>query len=232
MSRLLQIYNSMLNFYGPQGWWPLTSCKNGSKKTDEPDNGKGYHPGDYSFPKNSRQRFEICIGAVLTQNTAWTNVEKALVNLRENKLLSANSIKKADVEILKKSIKPAGYYNQKSVYLKELADFFISLKGKVPARGELMNVKGIGPETADSILLYAYNQLEFVVDNYTKRIFSETGFFDKSANYHKIKEIFISKLPEDIVIYQEFHALIVLHAKLAFAGGKTGFRKTEILKFN
>lgn len=221
MTKLLKIYNSFYDLYGPQGWWPLLGCKNQNRKPDDPENDRGYHPGDYSFPKNNRQRFEICIGAVLTQNTAWLNVEKTLLNLQRYKLLNAKAVKEADIEIIKDNIRPAGYYNQKSVYLKELADFFNSQKGGIPLRTDLLRVKGIGPETADSILLYAYNQPEFVVDNYTKRIFSDLGFFDSTANYDKIKELFIRKLPEDIVIYQEFHALIVMHAKLHYSK-KTG----------
>jgi endonuclease III related protein len=211
MNDLLKIYKYLLKQYGRQGWWPLLSCnkininKNGSIK--------GYHSGDYSYPKNNSQKFEICVGAVLTQNTAWTNVEKALANLKVKAFLNAGKIKNIKIDELKELIRPAGYYNQKSGYLKELAEFFISLQGRTPDRNDLLSVKGIGPETADSILLYAFNQPEFVVDSYTKRIFSNLGFFDNKADYHKIKIIFEKGLPIDVVIYQEYHALIVEHAK-------------------
>lgn len=216
MNKLLNIYKSLLKKYGPQGWWPLLGYNN-EKIINNPESQKGYHPGDYSFPKNNRQRFEVCTGAILTQNTAWSNVEKALINLKKGNLLNAKAINEADIDIIKECIRPAGYFNQKSVYLKELSEFFISLKGKIPERNDLLKVKGIGPETADSILLYAYNQPEFIVDNYTKRIFSDLGFFKNSAEYYEVKEVFSGKLPQDIVIYQEFHALIVVHAKINYS---------------
>ncbi len=146
MNDLFKIYNSLLKMYGPQGWWPLLSCKS----TNINSTFKGYHCGDYSFPKNTRQRFEICAGAVLTQNTAWFNVEKALINLNKNKILNADAIKEINIKRLKEAIKPAGYYNQKAVYLKEFAGFFLSIKKRIPVREELLSVKGIGPETADS----------------------------------------------------------------------------------
>jgi endonuclease III related protein len=211
MPDLLKIYHSLLKMYGPQGWWPLLTCKKtGKEKTDS---FKGYHCGDYSFPKNSQQRIEICIGAVLTQNTAWVNVEKAINNLDGMKLLNAKAVKEINIRELKNAIIPAGYYNQKAGYLKNFASFYLSIKSRIPSRKELLSVKGIGPETADSILLYAYNQPEFVVDAYTRRMFSHLGFFIMTAKYHDIKEIFQNCLPKDVVIYQEFHALIVQHAK-------------------
>lgn len=206
MDNLINIYNSLLKQHGYQGWWPIFSCKNSK-------NNKGYHPGDYNYPRNIRQQFEICVGAILTQNTAWTNVEKALYNLKDKKLLNAKAIIDSKIEELRVAVKPAGYYNQKADYLKEFALFYLSLKGKTPARAELLAVKGIGPETADSILLYAYSQPEFVVDAYTKRMFSQLGFFNEKERYHKVKEIFEKALPRDVALYQEYHALIVEHAK-------------------
>ncbi len=214
MEDLLKIYHSLFIMYGPQGWWPLLSFK---RRRREEEFFRGYHCGDYSFPKNAKQRFEICTGALLTQNTAWTNVEKALLNLHKMKLLSAEAIEAVKIETLKNAITPAGYYNQKAVYLKNFTQFYLSTKGKIPTRKELLSVKGIGPETADSILLYAYNQPEFVVDAYTRRMFSHLGFFDANAKYQDIKEIFESALPENIVIYQEFHALIVQHSKKSYS---------------
>jgi endonuclease III related protein len=211
MHDLLKIYRSLFKAYGPQGWWPLLSFKSGVKILSE--SCEVYHYGDYSFPKNSMQRFEICAGAVLTQNTAWTNVEKALLNLYKMKLLDPWVIGGINTRILKEAIKPAGYYNQKAAYLKHFAGFYLSLKGKTPSRNELLSVKGIGPETADSILLYAYNMPEFVVDAYTRRMFSHLGFFNADAKYNDIKKLFESSLREDVVLFQEFHALIVEHAK-------------------
>ncbi len=213
MNRLFDVYNSMMNEYGPQGWWPLNACKQLYDNNSNTKLCKGYHPGDYSYPENDEQRFEICIGAILTQNTAWINVEKALANLSANDMCNAEAIKNTDIEEIKKHIRPAGYYNQKSIYLKELAGFYLDLDDNIPSRDELLKVKGIGPETADSILLYAYNLPEFVVDAYTKRIFSVLGFFNIAEKYNNIKKIFENNIPKDVIVYQEFHALIVLHAK-------------------
>jgi endonuclease III related protein len=227
MNDILKIYKYLLKEYGPQGWWPLQSCNN--ININKSGDIKGYHPGDYSFPKNNSQRFEICIGAVLTQNTAWTNVELALKNLKKNKSLNANAIRNIQIIELKELIKPTGYFNQKAAYLKALADYFLSLNGKTPARVDILAVKGIGPETADSILLYAFNQPEFVVDAYTKKIFSNLGFFDKKADYFKIKSFFEKNLPVDVIIYQDYHALIVEHAK-RFYSKKNNFDNCPLIK--
>lgn len=188
---LIKLYNELLELHGPQGWWPLNS---------------EYHPGDYSYPKNGRQRFEICAGAILTQNTAWRNVEKALDNLRRLDALNPEAVLKMGIDDLAQAARPAGYFNQKARKLKEFAEFFRKLKG-VPTREQLLEIWGIGPETADSILLYAYNLPSFVVDAYTKRVIG----VDKS--YDEIKEMFENSLERDYRLYQEFHALIVAHAK-------------------
>lgn len=213
MKGLFDIYSSLMNEYGPQGWWPLTACRRMFNNSGYVEMRQGYHPGDYSYPKNDEQRFEICVGAVLTQNTSWINVERALGNLAYAGMLSAEAIMSADIEEIKKNIRPAGYFNQKSVYLKEFAEFFIMLGNSIPSRKELLKVKGVGPETADSILLYAYNIPEFVVDAYTKRIFSGLGFFDAAAKYDTVKKVFEDNIPKDIIVYQEFHALIVMLGK-------------------
>jgi len=211
MNKIYQIYNMLLKLYGPQGWWPLLECKGiNLTKTGAV---KGYHPNDYSYPKNNIQRFEICIGAILTQNTSWLQVEKTLLNLKKLKALTPIAIKKLNLEKLKQAIKPAGYFNQKAKKLKLFAEFYINLKEKTPTREELLNVWGIGPETADSILLYAFKVPTFVVDAYTKRVFANLGFIDKEAKYNGIKKLFEDNLPKNLKIYQEYHALIVEHAK-------------------
>jgi endonuclease-3 related protein len=200
-----------MDSYGPQGWWPVMSHK--GKNPAMTGNFRGYHPGDYTYPKNSDQKFEICIGAILTQNTAWKNVEKALLNLKSAKVLSAKKMKDLNPDSLKELIRPAGYFNQKAGYLKNFTGFYLSLKGKIPSRNEILSCKGIGDETADSMLLYAYSQPEFVVDVYTKRIYSNLGFISKSEKYMVVKKMFESAVKKDIVTYQEYHALIVEHAK-------------------
>ena len=118
-----------------------------------------------------------------------------------------------DFESLRNLIRPAGYFNQKAGYLKNFTEIFLKLQGRVPEREALLYCKGIGNETADSMLLYAYSQPEFVVDVYTKRIYSNLGLFSENEKYPVIKKIFESAIQKDVVIYQEYHALIVEHAK-------------------
>jgi endonuclease III related protein len=193
MVDLKKIFDILLENYGTQGWWPI--------------DGK-YSVDNFSRIKNKNEVFEVCAGAILTQNTSWKNVEKALINLYP---VSAEKIIALSDDELKKAIKSAGYFNQKAVYLKIFADFFLRLN-KIPSRDELLSVKGIGNETADSILLYAYNKAEFVVDLYTKRLFDRLGMI-KSKFYLEIKDFFESNLKKDANLFQEFHALIVEHSK-------------------
>ncbi len=176
---MIEIYQILLNHFGKQKWWP---CRTGD-------------------------RFEIIVGAILTQNTNWKNVDKALDNLIKNKMLSKNKIKKIPISRLSALIKPAGYYNQKAKKLKA----FVKYNGKI-TRASLLSIWGIGYETADSIMLYAYNKPYFVVDAYTKRIFSRLGLI-KTQDYEYVRNYFESKLPKSISVYKEFHALIVELAK-------------------
>lgn len=211
---ILKIYNFLFDSYGPQGWWPLTEL-HGSIGTNPTKTGsvQGYHPGDYTYPQSDSQKFEIVCGALLTQNTSWLRVERALINLKLMDSLSPEKILALKPETLKEAIKPSGYYNQKALRLKILAEWFLRLEGKNPERNELLSLKGVGPETADSILLYAFKQPSFVVDAYTRRIMSNLGLADEKAKYSEIKALFEENLPEDLAIYQEYHALLVEHAK-------------------
>ncbi len=209
MNRMQHIYAYLLKEYGSQGWWPLLST--------------GYHKKDYSYPKTAEQRFEICVGAILTQNTAWTNVKTALANLKKAKGLSAKRIAGIRESALKEAIRPAGYYNQKARKLRLFAEFYIGLRGRTPTREELLAVWGIGPETADSILLYAYNKPCFVVDAYTRRIMRNLGLVDNKAGYEDIKALFEDALQPDVALFQEYHALLVEHAK-RFYSKKNDYR--------
>jgi endonuclease-3 related protein len=173
----------------------------------------GYHPGEYSYPKTDKQRFEICVGAILTQNTAWSNVAKALINLKKLNAIDARKIKSMSVEKLKAVIKPAGYFNQKAKKLKFFTDFYLGLKGNTPTREQLLSVWGVGKETADSILLYAYKVPSFVVDAYTRRIVINLRLVNQKAGYEEIQELFEKNLRKDYKIFQEYHALLVEHAK-------------------
>jgi endonuclease-3 related protein len=176
---MMKIYQILLKHFGKQNWWP---CKTG-------------------------RQFEIIVGAILTQNTNWKNVDKALDNLIGKNKLSRAALKKLSIKELSALIKPAGYYNQKARKLKE----FVSYNGEI-TREALLSIWGVGPETADSILLYAYSRPYFVVDAYTKRVFSRMGLI-KTNNYEEVRKYFESKLPKSIRIYKEFHALIVELAK-------------------
>jgi len=209
-----KIYGFLLGSYGSQGWWPLTELhdNNGTNPT-KTGSLQGYHPGDYTYPHTDSQQFEIICGALLTQNTSWQQVERALINLKEMDSLSPEAILSLDPETLKEAIKPAGYYNQKAARLKILAEWFLELKNRTPAREELLSLKGVGPETADSILLYAFKQPSFVVDAYSRRVVSKLGLADEKAKYSEIKALFEENLPKDLVVYQEYHALLVEHAK-------------------
>lgn len=205
MQVFMQAYSNLLKHYGKQGWWPLS--KGGL-------NAKHYN----GAPSSDIDRFEIIVGAILTQNTAWANVEKAIYNLNKAKLLDAKKIAKAGIKKIASLVKPAGYYNQKAERLKTAANYFLKNKSVFEKsakemREELLKVKGIGPETADSIVLYAFEKPSFVIDAYTRRIFSRLGICKENDKYEEIQKLFESRLPLDTELFKEYHALIVEHAK-------------------
>ena len=186
---LKRIYNLLYKQFGPRNWWP----------------------GD--------TRLEIIVGAILTQNTAWANVEKAIKNLKSRDLLKIDTLSRLPKKKLARLIKPAGYYNIKAARVKNFLDFLRKeyngsltrmFRTRTQAlRKKLLGVNGIGPETADSILLYAGGKPVFVVDAYTKRIFSRHRFIDQDADYTSIQNFFLKNLPRDAKMFNEFHALIV-----------------------
>ena len=193
MQALTNVYRLLLSYYGPQHWWP----------------------GDTPF--------EVTIGAILTQNTNWGNVEKAITNLKQAKALSCSGILAAPIPDLEEMIRPSGYFRQKAeriqLFCAHLAEHH---QGRIEnllsqplelARKELLNCKGVGPETADSILLYAGNHLSFVVDAYTNRIFQRLGILDGNEKYEQVRNLFMDNLPADEQLYNEYHALIVIHCK-------------------
>ena len=205
---LKKVYSLLMEEYGPQGWWPLTP--DGQTKTE-------HHSGR---PRHDLHRFEIILGAILTQNTAWTNVEKALEQLYKSKLVDHNRILRTKHEKLAPLIRSAGYYNQKAERLRIIAEFVrenpissLMKKGTEELRQMFLSVKGIGPETADSIVLYAFGKPTFVIDAYTKRIFSRMGVCSKDVDYHELQKLFMQQFRPDVKKYQEYHALIVEHAK-------------------
>ncbi len=208
MNQLVKEYRRLLKRHGPQGWWPLLSMA-GKPGFDS----KGYHPGSYEWPKSEEQRLEIAVGAVLTQNTSWKNAEKALFSLLDSNLLSLKALLAVKEQRLAGIIRTAGYYNQKARKIRALAEFLS--KNRKVTRQALLGVWGIGPETADSILLYAYNRPKFVVDAYTVRFLKERGIIDKGSRmgYEKVQSLFEKSLPKSVPLYQEYHALIVREMK-------------------
>lgn len=178
------VYTILLNHFGFQNWWPV-------------------HSGTDRF-------LEVSIGAILTQNTNWKNVEKAIENLINNNVLSWDKLEKIDTQKLKNLIKPAGFYNQKAVYIKNFIKKIKGLPEEKITRDLLLSIKGIGEETADSILLYGLNRPYFVVDAYTKRIFYRLGIIKtKNISYKKLQEMIQKSVDKDIDVYKEFHALLV-----------------------
>jgi endonuclease-3 related protein len=210
----------LLEAYGPQGWWPLLAHA-GSNPTLT---GRltGYHPGDFTFPRTDTQRFEICCGAILTQNTAWPNVERALDRLARKELLSPGAILSAEDDSLESAVRPSGYFHTKAKKLRVFSEFYRRLGGRTPSREALLDVWGIGPETADSIRLYAYKETEMVIDAYTLRVLLRQGTCRPPLDYARAKRTCERHLPRSLEGYQEFHALMVEHAKrLAKADGRT-----------
>jgi len=186
---LHEVYRRLLDALGPQQWWP------------------GETP------------FEVMVGAVLTQNTNWQNVERAIDNLRRADLLTPQALYEVPVEELEELIRPAGYFRVKARRLHSLLEFFVTrYDGSLEAmlatpletlREELLAVHGIGPETADSILLYACELPVFVVDAYTYRVFSRHGWIGFDADYDTIQDLFQGGLPADAAMFNEYHALLV-----------------------
>jgi endonuclease-3 related protein len=193
VKELKGFYNSLYKHFGPQGWWP------------------------------GRTRFEVIVGAILTQNTNWTNVEQAIIKLRRAKLLTPQAMHKSSAKKLAPLIRSSGYFNLKAKRLKNFLDFlyrnyggslsrFFRLDTNV-LRRELLSINGIGPETADSIALYAGGKPIFVIDAYTKRMLSRHGLVSEGASYAEMQSLFMDSLSPDEAMFNEYHALIVMLGK-------------------
>jgi endonuclease-3 related protein len=190
---LAEVFRVLLEHFGPQHWWP------------------------------GRTRLEVCVGAILTQNTAWTNVEHAIRNLRRARALNLPTLHAAPVSQLAAWIRPAGYFNIKARRLRAfttlVAERFGGKLGKLLAlpatelRATLLDVNGIGPETADCMVLYAAHQPVFVVDTYTRRFLHRHGWAGPRATYDELAALFTTALPHDEQLFNEFHALIVVLGK-------------------
>ena len=187
--KLMAIYHALHQSFGPRNWWP----------------------GDSDF--------EVIVGAILTQNTSWKNVEKAIRKLKDENLLTPAALYQVDISFLADTIKSSGFYQLKAKRLKNFIEFmFRDYRGEMEVlsseesgvlRKKLLKVNGIGPETADSILLYALGKPIFVVDAYTRRIFSRHDLINESYGYSEIQQLFMDNLPHDMQLYNEYHALIV-----------------------
>ena len=190
---LKDVYNKLYSRFGPQHWWPADNS------------------------------FEVIIGAILTQNTAWANVEKAISGLKKKKLISPKRLYNADAKTIAELIRPCGYYNLKTARIKSFLDaLFEEFKGSLssmfslrptPLRERLLKIKGIGPETADSILLYAAKKPVFVIDAYTRRFLLRHKLIKKEASYQQMQSLFEQNLPCRLNLFNEYHALIVRLAK-------------------
>jgi len=202
-----QIYDKLYSHYGSQNWWPVTLDNEVMPK---------YHK---NIKLTEKQKLEICFGAILTQNTNWKNVEKAIIQLNKNNLISINKIIIINNKKLAGIIRSSGYHNQKA---KKLNNFCLFLMNNYnnhieklfrntidKLRNELLSVNGIGPETADSILLYAAKKPIFVIDAYTKRIYSRVFNIKKELRYDELQQIFMKKLDKDEKLFNEYHALLV-----------------------
>jgi len=207
-----QVYKKLFKAFGPQGWWPVSPA---------PGELPAYRPLFYG-PHSGAAMFEICAGAILTQNTAWTNARAALDGLSSARALSPSTLAALPLAGLCGLIRPSGYYRQKAARLKEFSRYILARHpeglGKwfsdadtEKLRAELLMLKGIGPETADSMMLYASGKAKFVVDAYTFRIFGRLGLL--SGTYSDLQLAFERSLPHDHRIYNEYHALIVALCK-------------------
>jgi endonuclease III related protein len=209
VNRLEFLYERLYAAYGPQGWWPLPSRAARSRF-----DARGYHPGSYEEPRSAEGRFEIVMGAVLTQNTAWTNVEKALAALRAGGIRRPADVRACPPARLARLVRPSGSFNQKAKKLRGVAALFDgTVPRAVPSREALLAQWGIGPETADSILLYAFHRPVFVVDAYTRRILGRIGLAPADAGYDDLQRLFHRALPSRHELFNEYHALLVEHAK-------------------
>ena len=187
------VYRRLLDAYGPQHWWPAEG------------------------------RFEVMVGAILTQSAAWSNVEKAIGRLKAASKLSPSAIRETPVEELAELVYSSGYYNAKARKLKALAAYVGERFGDdidamrshdtQTLRTELLDVHGVGDETADDILLYALDKPVFVIDAYTRRLLSRLGVADEKASYAHHQKLFMDELTHDAELFSEYHALIVTHAK-------------------
>ena len=227
MKKIRKIYEQLLSYYGEQGWWPILINQNDINKFQEKKyktkfhkiiNSQYYSVYSTEFKnreKTENEKLEIMIGVILTQSVNWKNVELALAKLKEKNCLNIDCLKEITLTELSELIKSSGYKNQKAKKIKELIQYLNRKKWLTHnsiTRQELLNIWGIGNESADSILLYAFDKSFFVVDAYTKRLFNRLGII-QSVDYMQIQNFIQNNIEKNYKIYNEFHALIVEHSK-------------------
>jgi endonuclease-3 related protein len=210
-NKLSKIYESLYKEYGSQGWWPTTPAGK-QKPVYRKDNWKRKLP--------EKEQLEIIFGAILTQNTSWKNVEKAIVCLKQNNWINTKKIIGLNGKKLALCIRSSGYHNQKAKKLKNVSKYLeknpikkLFSKEINELRKDLLSVNGIGPETADSIILYAAQKPIFVIDAYTKRIIFRIGLCKKDVKYEELQDLFMQNLKPNLRVFNEFHALLVELAK-------------------
>lgn len=189
--KLLAVYAHLLSRYGRQAWWPAESP------------------------------FEVMLGALLTQNTGWSNVEKALANLKQQRALTPEAILDLSTENVENLLKPSGYFRIKTQRVQSYCRWYLSVGAYAgldrlttsTLRELLLKVHGIGPETADDILLYAFNRPVFVIDSYTRRLLQRLQLIQGEESYEQLRALFERNLPKRVDLYQQYHALIVMQAK-------------------
>lgn len=188
---LIELYESLLSMYGRQQWWPA----------DSP--------------------FEVMLGAILTQNTQWSNVEKAIILLKQCICLNPEALLSLSSADLQSCLKPSGYFRIKTQRVQNFCRWYLTQGGysgldQLPTfelRERLLNVQGIGPETADDMMLYAFHRPVFVIDAYTRRLLQRLDLIQGRENYEVCRKLFETQLPKSVELYQQYHALIVIHAK-------------------
>lgn len=207
---LNEVYTILYEYYGPQGWWPLFDYSLNSF----------VYCGKTTLTEN--EHFEIILGAILTQNVSWNNVETCFKNLAQRVEINLENIEEMERGHLGQLIRPSGYYNQKTIKIHNFIDFLKTNNATLSQlknmeqdhlRRFLLAVKGIGPETADSISLYSFNKKIFVIDAYTNRVFQRLGIIDAPISYNKFQELFHEQFNGDVKAYKEYHALIVMLCK-------------------
>lgn len=205
------LYDDLLERHGRQGWWPLWDRDAGRLR---------YRPGEYSVP-DGRRRVEVVTGTILAQNTSWRGASRAVGNLVRAGLDRWGALAGESTQGLERLVRPARFYRQKARRLRSAAEFFGEREDRTPERGELLDLRGVGPETADSILLYAYGVPVAVVDAYLRRVLRDRGRADVAeGTYEELRGWVEGRMPDEAPVLNELHALVVAEGKRISGNGR------------